>query len=318
MQFLTDNLFQQVLIEPAERFKADKMLAVSGYVTANMAYMHMENLASRGVSPSIDVIAGMVPAQGMDKTHHKKFVEFSRKQIHGCDFSCRYAVSANPVHAKVFIWMRDESPVAAFAGSANYTARGFGSNQNEIMIQADPNAALEFYNRTAGHALYCFDEEAETRISLKTRSRRKDYQDGYEDVSTESVDLSFLTGSGDTHRKAGLNWGQRSGRNHDQAYIPVPARVVRQKFFPPRAQPFTVHTDDDISLILAVAQDGDKALHTPQDNSILGKYFRRRLGLASGQYVKKEHLLRYGRTGVTFSKMDDENYFMDFGVKKQI
>ena len=316
MQFLTDNLFQQVLIEPAERLEADRMLAVSGYVTANMAYTHMEHLNECGFNPSIDVIAGMVPMQGMDRTHHKKFVEFSQEEIHGCSFSCRYAVSVNPVHAKVFVWMRDELPVAAFAGSANYTARGFGSNQDEIMIQADPNAALEFYNRTAGQAIYCFDGEAESRVSLRTRKRREDYRDDYEDVHPELINLSLLTKRGDIHTKAGLNWGQRSGRDRDQAYIPVPAGVARQGFFPPRAQSFIVNTDDDISLILAVAQDGDKALHTPRNNSILGKYFRRRLGLASGQYVRKEHLLRYGRTDVTFSKMDGENYYMDFSVKK--
>ena len=315
MRLLTDNLFRQVLIEPAKRFEADGMLAVSGYVTANMAYKHMEHLNSLELHPSIHVVAGMVPMQGMNKAHHEQFVSFSQREIHGCSFSCKYAVSDNPVHSKVFIWMKEESPVAAFAGSANYTARGFGKNQNEIMIQADPKAALKYYEWTAEQAIFCFDKEVESKISLKTQMRREDYREDYTDNREESVKLSLVTKSGYTHSKAGLNWGQRSNRNPDQAYIPVPSKIAKQGFFPQRAQHFTVRTDDGDSFILVVAQQGNKALHTPQDNSILGRYFRRRLNLEFGQYVKREHLTRYGRTDVTFTKIDDDNYFMDFSTR---
>ena len=315
MRLLTENLFQQVLIEPAELFEADRMLAVSGYVTANMAYKHMEQLNSLRLHPSIHVVAGMVPAQGMNRAHHERFVSFSQEGIHGCSFSCKYAVSDNPVHSKVFIWMKDESPVAAFAGSANYTARGFGENQNEIMIHADPNAALKYYERTAGQAVYCFDKDIENRISLKAQLIKEDYREDYVDSRAESVRLPLVTRSGDTHSRAGLNWGQRSNRNPDQAYIPVPSKIAKRGFFPPRAHHFTVHTDDGHSFIFVVAQQGNKALHTPQDNSSLGRYFRRRLNLESGQYVKKEHLARYGRTDVSFAKIDDDSYFMDFSME---
>ena len=315
MRLLTENLFQQVLIEPAERFEADRMLAVSGYVTANMAYKHMEQLNSLELHPSIHVVAGMVPAQGMNRAHHEQFVSFSQRGIHGCPFSCKYTVSDNPVHSKVFIWMKDESPVAAFAGSANYTARGFGENQNEIMIHADPKAALKYYERTAGQAIYCFDENIENRISLKTQMKKEDYREDYVENKAESVKLPLVTRSGDTHSRAGLNWGQRSNRNPDQAYLPVPSKIAKRGFFPPRTHHFTVHTDDGHSFIFVVAQQGNKALHTPQDNSILGRYFRRRLKLESGQYVKREHLTRYGRTDVSFDKIDDDSYFMDFSTK---
>ena len=38
------------------------------------------------------------------------------------------------------------------------------------------------------------------------------------------------------------------------------------------------------------AQDGGKGLHTHKDNSILGKYFRERLGLPSGEFITRKHL----------------------------
>ena len=34
--------------------------------------------------------------------------------------------------------------------------------------------------------------------------------------------------------------------------------------------------------------------------------------LPSGQYVTEKDLLKYGRTDVSFTKIDDETYFMDF------
>ena len=64
------------------------------------------------------------------------------------------------------------------------------------------------------------------------------------------------------------------------------------------------------------AQDNGKAIETYGNNSQLGLYFRKRLGLPSGAFVTLIDLKKYGRTDVTFYKIDDENFFMDFSVKK--
>ena len=47
----------------------------------------------------------------------------------------------------------------------------------------------------------------------------------------------------------------------------------------------------------------------------MGKYIRTRLGLNSGEFVSKPDMVEYGRTDVTFTKMDEETYFMDFSVR---
>jgi len=60
------------------------------------------------------------------------------------------------------------------------------------------------------------------------------------------------------------------------------------------------------------AQDGGKGLETTYNNSEIGEYLRARLNLNSGEYVTRQHLNAYGRTDVTFTKIDDETYFMDF------
>ena len=94
----------------------------------------------------------------------------------------------------------------------------------------------------------------------------------------------------------------------------MPVAIARTGFFPLNKQHFTVVTDDHHQLIFRVEQENDKAITTPLSNALLGEYFRNRLGLANGEYVTKQHLLDYGRTDVTFYKLDEEQFYMDFSV----
>ena len=115
---------------------------------------------------------------------------------------------------------------------------------------------------------------------------------------------------GETHARAGINWGQRNKRDRNQAYIHIPPE--HRSYFPPRGQRFTVLTDDGRKLVVVVAQDAGKALQTPENNSILGRYLRERMGLRSGIYVTREHLDRYGRMDVEFCRISAKLYHLDF------
>lgn len=127
--------------------------------------------------------------------------------------------------------------------------------------------------------------------------------------------IPLTTGKNETERvpyTSGLNWGQRPGRNPDQAYLPLPSRIQRSNFFPPPGQTFTIITDDDQVWVCARRQANGKAIHTISDNSIIGSYFRCRLGLQSGDLVVLTHLLKYGRTSVELYKVKDFEYVLDF------
>ena len=75
---------------------------------------------------------------------------------------------------------------------------------------------------------------------------------------------------------------------------------------------FQVITDDGEAFICLVAQDGVKALETLSDNSILGKYFRKRLDLPSGAFIEKEHLMEFGSNLVRIYKESDDCYRLSF------
>ena len=140
-------------------------------------------------------------------------------------------------------------------------------------------------------------------------------------VDTLTVSLLRADGSATGHG-SGLNWGIRPNgtkRNRNQAYIPYNQNDKREGFFPDRLNPndencpmFKVITKDFGSFHMRMAQDNNKALHSVESNAILGEWIRKRLGVPSGEFIKKEMLEDYGKTYVTFRKYSDGTYLLDF------
>ena len=132
------------------------------------------------------------------------------------------------------------------------------------------------------------------------------------------VTLPLTTGENEKLRvplRSGLNWGQRPGRNQDQAYISIPSDVQKSNFFPGVGIGFNVVCDDGFEMLCKRAQQNGKALHSCEDNSIIGLYFRKRLGLNSGRPVMLHHLYGYGRLSVDFYKFSEEKFYLDFSSK---
>lgn len=313
MQVVRGSLFREILMRPAANEEADELLIVSGYVSAGMLEQHLEALRE-GVKegrvaklPRIDVVVGMAQV-GIEAPQHHALCKIVG-QFHETA-SCSYLTRGNPCHSKVFVWKKKGIPTRAFVGSANYTLTGFGDSQRETVVEADPDAVLKHHESLIDQSIPCTDAEVETSVKLMHTKPPEDVAD--EDAATLSLLATKGDRKGDTHLKAGLNWGQRNDRDPDQAYIPIPKLVRDQSFFPPIGERFTVLTDDGQSLILVVAQQYGKALHTTMDNSELGRYFRKRLGVRSGEFVTRQHLTGYGRHDVGFYRIDPETYHMDF------
>ncbi len=304
-----EDLFREVLLSPAYDLRGGRLRIVSGFATANMVDRHMQQLVKQEFNVSIELIIGMTIKVGIQEAQHLAFRKMAEHSSWGIDFTCQYVVRGNPVHAKSYVWLDSrEKPVMAFCGSANYTMTGFGGAQIESMAFTDSVDANEFHNYILRNTSDCIQPHIDTQVKM-LRSRK-----GFNDGSPlERVTLSLLDKtSGETPTRSGINWGQRKGRNRDQAYINIPTSIGRSGFFPERFEQFTVLTDDGDSFICVRAQDNGKGLHTTQDNSLLGAYLRARLGVGSGEYVTKQHLDEYGRTDISFSKIDPETYLMDF------
>jgi hypothetical protein len=115
-------------------------------------------------------------------------------------------------------------------------------------------------------------------------------------------------------QRSGLNWGQRPGRDPNQAYLSVPVEIQRSGFFPDRGEVFIVECDDGFAIKCVRAQANGKGIESPTDNSIIGNYFRKRLGVRSGHMVTIEHLHTYGRTSVDVHYRNEHLYYLDFST----
>ena len=96
--------------------------------------------------------------------------------------------------------------------------------------------------------------------------------------------------------------------------MPIRGDVTKEGFLPEKKFTFTLITDDGVPLDCAVQQDNRKAISTTNNNSILGRYIRKRIGVPEGGFVKKEDLEKYGRTDFTLEKIDEETFLFGFSV----
>lgn len=322
-ELLTGDLFQQALIEPVAS-GARELFVVSGYASPAMVTHHLEQVKKEFRKPiSIDLVVGMAGRDGLTRDAILGFQSIPR-QASGSNFSCAFSLPERSVHSKVFVWNDDSGPMKAFVGSANYTQFGFGllnksQTHLEVLTEVDPNQAFDYVLECGKKTVDYRSSDLYKYIPLVESNHSASAQD-FEEVLEVSADeasvilplVQTTKDPGQIHQKSGLNWGQREGRNPNQAYIPIPTEVSSSGFFPDRGVHFQIVTDDGQSFIGTVAQDGGKAIETPSDNCILGRYFRIKLGLSEGVFVDTEDLTRFGSNAVRFSKIDDETYKLTF------
>ena len=308
-----NDFLKRVLIEPLE-IGADKLKIVSGYASPSMVSWHITEIAEQKKPPiEISLIVGMCKADGLTTSAHDGFKTVMNRQSDNSTFICQYVVDGTPVHSKIYVWEKSGVPIIAYMGSANYSQIAFSRARREILQECDPIQALNYFNTIEANSMYCNHADIEEFVQF-SRAVRYTANETFSSStqSSNSIKLSLLDYKGEMHEKSGLNWGQRPGRNKNQAYIPLPVAHARSGFFPLDKAHFSVLTDDNKNLILRVEQQNNKAITTPLNNSHIGEYFRNRLGLPSGAFVTKQDLTNYGRTDVEFIKWDEEQFFMNF------
>ena len=323
---ISSNLYQDTLIKPIAE-GADELLVVSGYATSAMAFHHLSEISEYNPDVRVSLLVGMVPTDGISVSNHKGFQSIMKSEFQH-RFSCGYVLENPPVHSKLYIWKKSNRLYKTFIGSANYTQNAFLRKENvkqrEVLAQIADTDSLDYFYEIEKNSIYCNHAEVENNITIYSDYRyyrKHTIEEQAESGSTTDTNPSEVvriplvsSRDGEVPRKGGLNWGQRPGREPNQAYLQLTPEVYRGDYFPKKPQHFTVVTDDSKVFICARAQkdENGQAIETPHNNSLLGEYFRNRLGLPNGAFVTRRHLEDYGRIDITFYKIDDENYLMDF------
>ncbi len=167
---LKDNLFENVLIKPAVEDGADRLLIVSGYATAEMADWHLATLAKEDKSISVDLIVGMIKRDGIELTDHQALQRISKTGTMESHFACHYVVEGSPVHVKVYIWLKDNKPIKAFMGSANYTKTAFSKSQDEVLMECPPDSVEEIFNSCMKKSVSCLQDGIENKIEVTQKT----------------------------------------------------------------------------------------------------------------------------------------------------
>ena len=316
------NLAENVFFQPLAS-EANQLYILAGYATPNMASWVIKNISGRtNADIQISLIVGMVPYDGLSVSVHEGFKELVQEPLpkHISHFKCSYVFEKPPVHSKLYIWAKDDVPMLAFIGSANLTQSAFSNHRREIISECNPQKAFDYYTSVESGTIFCNHAEVEEYIVLHPTHPILDNEnrptENLAGAGIKNVNLSLLARGGETGKVSGINWGHRKryNRNKNEAYIGLPSPIARSGFFSLNKQHFTVVTDDGHQLILRVEQQNDKAITTPLSNAQLGEYLRNRIGVPNGAYVWRKDLEHYGRTDVTFYKLDDEQYYLDFSV----
>ena len=280
----SEHIAKMILFDPVSE-GADRLCILTAHATPSMASWLLTSYDERGISNE-------------------------RR-----NFSCSYVCLPPPEEQNCYIWLDHERPVKAFVSSYEFTQTSLLREGYGVVTERVAEYVYRIYEEVIERSIYCNHSEVEDFVIVHSPEAGS-LSDFVQD-DENCVRLSLLARGGETGRRSGLNWGHRGSRNKNEAYIPLPSYIAKTNFFPLNNQHFLVVTDDHHTLQLRVEQQNDKAITTPASNAQLGEYFRNRLGLANGTFVEKRHLIDYGRTDVTFYKIDEEQYYMDFSVRNE-
>lgn len=142
----------------------------------------------------------------------------------------------------------------------------------------------------------------------------------------ECIILDFLDSSGKLPQKSGLNWGSSFGHTVvNDAYIPIRQEALSSGIIPERGvEDLVYNIGFDDGKFIEMRFEGSqyyngksypKQLSSHGEKVILGTYLRKRLGGIYGRVIRKDDLIRYGRTDIKL-KLVDGNYYLDFSVNE--
>ena len=328
----TENLEKSVLYEPAK--ECNRLQIISGFTDCERISTHIIELVDGYKEgkyqrcEQIDMILGMY--RSVTEKKHLLLKRLISHTLSGRDipkFNLYYISQSREVHSKVYTWFNDDTPIKSYVGSANYSMEAF-RRRRECMTDGDPKQTALYFDDLKKDTVNCL-EATDVRFS-KTQIIEHDgfdpdsvdYDYYIQLTPTATCTISLLTTKGDVGYGSSINWGIRPNgtkRNPNQAYIPYNKHDKVPGFFPDREHPddkncpvFRVITKDGGTFHMRLAQQGNKALHSAESNSILGEWIRKEMNIPSGCFITKQMLLNYGKTEVTFRKYEDGTYLLDF------
>ena len=330
----TKDMYNNIMLDPFKSGHTD-LTIITGYSNPAMVSRHMADINDKKFN--INLLIGM----GISKLDRNAYIKLEK--MYGESFNCFIMPKNKKVHSKLYRWLNINEDVEVYLGSANYSQNGLTKeNQKELLYKINEqfiesvNSYIKSSFSKAIPVIEIDDSELlkVSAVGEATRVEKNLNNGGHLELLSKEgfkgIRLSLLARDGTLPGRSGLNWGQREEYNREpnQAYIKVPVAVQRMDFFPKRGVHFIIEQktiekslnikDNSIgehvdSIFFATrAQAKGKAIESTENNSILGKFFRYKIGIPFGDPITLDDLINYGKTYVDFFKIDDETFIMDF------
>jgi hypothetical protein len=308
-----EDIMQVVLLKPASE-GATNLRIVSGYASPAMLEMHLRCLKQAKLSVGIHLTIGMSKGalDAQDRRGYQDVVaaDWGGSRVLGV----RIINKGCQVHSKVYVWDGPEGYHKAFAGSANYSVSAMVEEKTmEVCAEVDWLEADQYVRECEGNARSVVNSSGDRK---KWREQEMALSDAMPEESTilwdQSVDIPLLVrraGRLEVPAKSGVNWGQREGREPNQAYLSLSAKS--QDFFPAPPARFMLYTRRHGGFVAVRAQAEGKALQSSTNNSTLGVILRNAMGVELGAFVKTDDVIRAGLQSIRCYKMVSGDYFLD-------
>lgn len=301
-------------MDPAREGGAELRI-VSGYASPAMLESHLRMFQEEGLSVNIHLIIGMLQGK-LDEQNKSSYQAIMSTEWGGSKAADVSVICQGPpVHSKVYVWGGLSGYKKAFAGSANYSLSAMLEETTmEVCAEVSWQSASEYIRG-------CERNSQSVNLVTATPSMRRAepafmLSDAAPEESTiirsEFIDIPLLVPEGEimqTPAKSGINWGQREGREPNQAYLGLSPKI--RDFFPAPSVRFMVYTRSHGGFVGVRAQADGKALQSSTNNSILGLILRQALGVKPGAYVTAEDVRRAGMETLRCYRMVSGDFLLD-------
>jgi hypothetical protein len=311
---ISEKIMNSVLMEPA-REGGGELRIVSGYASPAMLESHLRMFQEEALSVNIHLTIGMLQGK-LDEQNKASYLDVISTEWGGSRAVAVSVISQGPpVHSKVYVWSGLNGYKKAFAGSANYSVSAMLEEKTmEVCAEVNWQSASDYVRS-------CELNSRSINLVPATASRRQAepafmLSDAAPEESTilrsEFIEIPLLVPEGDimqTPAKSGINWGQREGREPNQAYLSLSPQI--RDFFPAPSVRFMVYTRSHGGFVGVRAQAEGKGLQSSTNNSILGIILRQALGVKEGAYVTTEDVTRAGMQTLRCYRLVSGDFFLD-------
>jgi len=324
----TDNL-EDIIFSRHELIDANELIVLSGYLGPKP----VEKLSELPFKSK--VIHGMHGEEGVVKQIHDSLVNIQRAHSQVDIF-----YSVIPVHSKCYVWRKDGSIVQALLGSANFSQTALTTPFREVLAETTKDT-FEPLNKYLRYVLDRSKSCLESDVKIKGVASQPKSEAHIPSGQTTCRVTLLDPRTNEVQLSNGLNWGQgaRGHTNPNDANIPIRTSYLRSfpGLFPPKQEISLLDQDEgrrsrnndsveviwDDGVIMRGLLEGsqwiDDVRYPKQfcsfpNKSEMGEYFRYRLGVPSGQPVRKIHLDSYGRSDIEITLLEEGVYYFDFSA----